>query len=224
MLKIFFAGLVVFASIAAEAKGFVEDKKWTKEQLTEKIKSTQERSGLTIDANDRVLAALQTSLGSNHLRRQMKESLERMKTYEVMVDYKLKTAKLPMGLKAVPLMESGYKNIQGPRSAGIWQFIPETARKYGLKVTEDQDERFEEAKQTDAAMKYYKELHKKFNDWPSAILAYNVGEKALAEGLEKAGTKNVWTALEKGQFAESKNYLPQVMAAVVIVNNPELLK
>lgn len=225
MIKIFFASLVLFVGAGAQAKkGFVEEKKWSKEQLTEKIKQTEKTAGISIAANDLVIGALQNSLSSQQIRRQMRESLKRMQAYEVMIDYKLKNAKLPMALKAVPLMESGYNNIQGPKSAGIWQFIPETAKKYGLKVNEDTDERFEEAKETDAVIKYYKELHKKFKDWPSVLLAYNVGEKALEDGLKKADTKDVWKALEKGQFAENKDYLPQMMAAIVIVSNPDLLK
>lgn len=90
----------------------------------------------------------------------------------------LKKYGIPEDFKYVPLIESGMKRGQySPKgAAGLWQFMPQTGRDYGLKVNSNVDERMNVRLSTIAAAKYIKDLYKKFDSWTLAAAAYNGGE------------------------------------------------
>jgi soluble lytic murein transglycosylase-like protein len=90
----------------------------------------------------------------------------------------LKKYGIPEDFKYVPLIESGMERGQySPKgAAGLWQFMPQTGRDYGLTVNGNIDERMNVRLATIAAAKYIKDLHKQFNSWTLAAAAYNGGE------------------------------------------------
>jgi len=89
-------------------------------------------------------------------------------------------------------------------AVGIWQFMPKTAKKYGLRIDKFVDERRDPIKSTNAAVKYLKFLHEMFGKWYLAALAYNAGEGTLQKAIKRAGTDDLKTLLD-----EKKRYLPK---------------
>ncbi len=98
---------------------------------------------------------------------------------------------IPDDFKYLPLVESGLNEGTSPKgAAGLWQFMPGTARTYGLKVNKGLDERMNIQKSTIAACKYIKELYGEFNSWTLAAAAYNNGSIKLAKAMHKQSEGN----------------------------------
>jgi membrane-bound lytic murein transglycosylase D len=98
---------------------------------------------------------------------------------------------IPDDFKYMPLVESGLCNGISPKgAAGLWQFMPGTARTYGLKVGKGRDERLNVRKSTIAACKYIRELYAEFNSWTLAAAAYNNGEIKLQKQINRQNQDN----------------------------------
>jgi hypothetical protein len=132
------------------------------------------------------------------------------------VDPILKRHGIPADLAAVILVESGGRaNALSPKGArGLWQLMPETARRYGLHVDEIRDDRLDLFSATDAAARYLHDLYVEFGDWRLALAAYNTGEANLGSSILKAHTQNFdqLTSLRMLPL-ETRNYVPRVLAA-----------
>jgi membrane-bound lytic murein transglycosylase D len=126
---------------------------------------------------------------------------------------------LPRELAYLPLVESGFNPR---RAAGIWQFMPRTAKKLGLKIDWWIDERRDPAKSTEAAARYLQYLHEKFGSWPLALAAYNAGEGRVNNALDKAGKNDFWSIRETEHIGkETRDYVPSYIAAAAIATHPE---
>lgn len=129
----------------------------------------------------------------------------------------------PVELLAVPLIESMYRNLPpsaSHNSAGIWQFIPQTARNYGLVVSEPVDQRLDIPLETDAAMRLFSANRARFQDWLLALAAYNQGEDAVQSAIQANGTRDAWRLVEAGAL---NNYITLATAAVILIGNPTLV-
>jgi hypothetical protein len=151
-----------------------------------------------------------------------------MQTYKAMIGKKLEHYRAPTELFALPVVETGYQNRpQDPQheswGAGLWSFIESTARNYGLKVNGQVDERLNPELLTDAAIRYLSSNHARFDDWQLAILAYNVGEQTVQRAITSTGSRDAWVLIHKG-IENDKNYLAKVMATVLILKNPDVVK
>lgn len=103
----------------------------------------------------------------------------------------LKKYNIPEDFKYLALIESGLSNVLSPAgAAGFWQFIPGTAKHFGLEISDQVDERYHVEKATEAACKLLRGSYNKFGSWTLAAAAYNVGEGRIAKELErqKAGS------------------------------------
>ncbi|MDR1912317.1 MAG: lytic transglycosylase domain-containing protein, partial [Helicobacteraceae bacterium] len=98
--------------------------------------------------------------------------------YQPLIKQKIADAGLPPALVYMAMAESSFKPraYSTAKAAGIWQFVPGTAKRYGLKVDSYVDERRDPIKSTDAAIRYLKDLYSQFGKWSLAIMAYNCGE------------------------------------------------
>lgn len=123
---------------------------------------------------------------------------------------------VPEWLLSVGFVESTYNTeAHSPKAAhGIWQFIPGTGDRYGLKRTAWLDERGNPEKSTRAAARYLRDLHALFGDWLLALAAYNWGEGRVARITQRTGVRDFWALAERGLLPqETTNYVPSVLAA-----------
>lgn len=132
---------------------------------------------------------------------------------------------LPAELAYLPLIESGYRTqaVSPAGAAGPWQFIPETGRRYGLRIDSLVDERRDPIKSTHAASQYLKDLHEMFGDWELSLAAYNSGEYRVARILAKnKDVEDFWDMRDGGLLpSETSAYVPKFLAAVQIAKAPE---
>ena len=129
---------------------------------------------------------------------------------------------VPEWLISVGFVESTYSaNAHSPAEAhGIWQFIPGTGQRYGLKRTAWTDDRSHPEKSTRAAARYLRDLYALFGDWPLALAAYNWGEGRVARVTQRTGVHDFWTLANRGLMPEETvNYVPAVIAAAQLLFN-----
>jgi hypothetical protein len=125
---------------------------------------------------------------------------------------------VPDEVVALVLIESaGQPTALSPKGArGIWQFMPYTARRYGLAVTADVDERIEVVKSTVAAARYLHDLYQRFGDWQLAFAAYNAGEQAVEQAVARTGHGDFFR-IDRVLPEETRHYVPAVMSAVELL-------
>ncbi len=131
---------------------------------------------------------------------------------------------LPEDLVYLALIESGFHPYAKSRAkaVGPWQFIYGTAKRYGLKIDRWVDERRDPEKSTYAAALYLKDLFNMFNSWYLAMAGYNAGEYTIMKSINKFGTSDFWElAKYKSMRRETKEYIPKLLAALIIAKNPE---
>ena len=131
---------------------------------------------------------------------------------------------IPVEVSNLAIIES--RLVASARSrrgaAGLWQFMPRTARKYGLKVGLLRDERKDPVKSTEAAAKYLAELHNRFDDWFLAIAAYNCGPSRLARIIRREGTDDFFElAQRKAVSKETRLLVARFIAVTMILRNKE---
>ncbi len=151
------------------------------------------------------------------------ESYKRSGQYRPMIVEALKNAGLPEELSWLPLIESGFKvnALSSARALGLWQFIPSTGYKFGLKRDLYVDERLDFEKSTEAAIAYLKELHQIFGDWSTVLAAYNCGEGRVLRVIRTQNVNyldNFWDLYSRLP-RETARYVPRFLATLHIVNN-----
>jgi hypothetical protein len=139
----------------------------------------------------------------NHLRRTMEPIL--------------REEGIPAELSAVVLVESGglTKSLSPKGARGVWQLMPDTARRYGLVVNGSRDDRSDLEKSTRAAAHYLRELYRQFGDWSLALAAYNAGERVVRAAMDRSGFRDFRSISDRMLLpAETRSYVPAVTAAI----------
>jgi len=157
------------------------------------------------------------------LKPSIQESLIRSAKYKNLIDKALDENKLPRGLAYLPVIESAYVPTLTSRAGahGIWQFMPETAREYGLRVDWWVDERADPERSTRAAATYLRDLYRQFNDWPLALAAYNAGPGRIRRAMESTGASTFWELLDAEAVPkETRGYVPTFFATLTIASDP----
>ncbi len=130
---------------------------------------------------------------------------------------------LPEDIVWLALVESGFDpTIVSPAgAAGLWQFMPEGARIYGLAVDRWLDERLDPERSTLAAARYLADLHQRFGSWELAFAAYNMGYGGLLSSIRKYNTNDFWelSRLESGMPLETALYVPKIVAMAIVAKN-----
>lgn len=178
---------------------------------------------LPIELNDRILSFIELFQGN--LRDFMQESLHRSARYLPMVQSVFRNEGLPLDLAYLAIVESGFKNNALSRASarGMWQFMPATGKEHGLTQNWFIDERSDPEKATRAAAQYLKSLNSMFDgDWNLAMASYNAGPGRLQRAVKKSKINDYWKLTETSKYLpkETRNYVPMIMAAVIIAKNP----
>jgi membrane-bound lytic murein transglycosylase D len=152
------------------------------------------------------------------------ESYKRSGRYYPDMVQAFRDAGLPEDLAWLPLIESGFKvrALSRARALGLWQFIPSTGYKFGLKRNDWIDERLDPAKSTQAAIAYLKELHQIFGDWTTVLAAYNSGEGnvlRVIRGQKINYLDNFWDLFLQLP-RETSRYVPRYLATLSIIKDP----
>ena len=131
---------------------------------------------------------------------------------------------VPRDLAYLAMVESAFRPVAYSRAKakGVWQFISATGKRYGLQQDWWVDERSDTEKATRAAARYLKDLYDMFGDWNLAMAAYNAGEGKIQRGIERYKTNDYWKLRQtRALRRETKNYVPLILAAVVVAKAPE---
>lgn len=127
--------------------------------------------------------------------------------------------RVPIELKYLTIPESAldWRTTSHAGAAGIWQFIPSTAKEYFLEVNSTCDERLDIYKSTAAAAAYFNDLYDQFHDWILVVAAYNCGPSTLSRAIVKAGSSDYWK-IQHLLPKETQNYVPTYIACVYWAN------
>jgi len=164
------------------------------------------------------------NLFQNQQRKIFASWLTRSGRYLPMMRQQLAEAGLPQDLVYLSMIESGFKPnaFSTARAVGLWQFMEPSAKRFGLQVNSYVDERRDPVLSTKAAIAYLHDLHSQFDNWYMAIAAYNAGEGRISTGVKKYNCKNFWDLAEEDYLAlETKRYVPQLIAAIIIAKSPK---
>ncbi|HEX7452599.1 MAG TPA: transglycosylase SLT domain-containing protein, partial [Polyangiaceae bacterium] len=135
----------------------------------------------------------------------------------------LSRAGVPTDLVWLSMIESGHNpTITSPAgAAGLWQFMPDAGRTYGLTVDRWVDERLDPERSTEAASRYLSDLYRRFGSWELAIASYNMGYGGLARSIRKFNSNDFWELVryEAGIPWETTLYVPKIFALAIVMNN-----
>ena len=180
--------------------------------------------GMPVDLHAKVLGYVARFQGD--LRPFMEDGLDRGQRYLPMIRAVFEEEGVPTELAYVPLVESSFKpNALSRASArGIWQFILGTGREFGLDRDWFIDERADPAKATRAAAQYLKSLYEVFGDWNLALASYNGGPGRVQRALRRSGQATFWEVASTTRYLprETREYVPMVLAAVIVGRSPDL--
>ncbi|MFZ3053269.1 MAG: lytic transglycosylase domain-containing protein [Sulfuricurvum sp.] len=114
---------------------------------------------------------------------------------------KFEEANVPLFFSLIPYCESNFRSdIRGHGTAGLWQFMAQSGRTYGLTIKKGNDERTDICRSTDAAILYIKDLKKEFGSWYLADFAYGMGEIKLKRLIKKNGSNKISVLLKDPAF------------------------
>ena len=160
---------------------------------------------------------------TNRHRKTFARWLARSSRYLPMIKEEFAKAGLPLDLAYLPMIESGFNTTVSSRASavGTWQFMRATGVSYGLTVNNYVDERRDPVKSTKAAVAYLANLYKMFDSWHLAVAAYNAGEGRIKRAMKQSDTDDFWEIAQSQYIhSETKLYVPQLIAAIMIAKDP----
>lgn len=145
--------------------------------------------------------------------------MKRARRYFPHIEKRLKELNLPDDLKYVAITESSLRPhaVSSSGAAGVWQFIPSTGEKHGMRRNKTLDERFDFLKATDGALTYLKNLYEEFGSWTLAMAAYNAGENRIRREIDFQKTNNYFYL---DLPMETERYVYKIAAAKIILSDP----
>lgn len=162
----------------------------------------------------------------SYIRRYMVDGVEeseamlgRTSIYFSVFEHYLRLYNLPDALKYLPLVESGLQTrvTSHAGAAGLWQFVPATARQYNLSANGQIDERLDTYQATEAAVRMLATLYHQFGDWGLVLAAYNAGPGRVQQAVRQARCNDYWEVM-RFLPRESQKYVPAFLAAAYLVN------
>jgi membrane-bound lytic murein transglycosylase D len=178
---------------------------------------------IPIPLNQRVLSYIELFQGRLH--DFIEEGMRRGSKYLPMIQDVFRAEGLPLDLAYVPLVESAFKPnaVSRVKAKGVWQFMAGTAVENGLRRDWYIDERSDPEKATVAAAKYLRTLSNMFKgDWHLALASYNGGPGRMQRAIRQSQIDDFWKLIERPKILprETREYVPMILAAIVIARNP----
>ena len=191
-------------------------------EVKEAVKTDPVAHDIPIPMNARVLSFVELFQGRLH--DFLEEGMRRGSRYLPMIQEVFREEGLPLDLAYIPLVESAFKPnaLSRAKAKGVWQFMRGTGLENGLRQDWYIDERSDPEKATVAAAKYLGQLVDIFEgDWHLAIASYNGGYGRVQRAMKKGKTEDFWTLAQKNLLPrETRDYVPMILAAVIIAKNP----
>lgn len=175
--------------------------------------------GIPITHNNHVARIIQ--FFNTQGRRNMQVWLNRLPKYAKIIGPLLEEEGVPRDLIFMALVESGLnpRAYSWKHASGPWQFISSTGKRYGLQRDWWVDERRDVEKATRAAARYMADLYNEFGDWYLAMAAYNAGEVRVRRAIRVHDSRDFWKLYVLPR--QTRNYVPNIMAAFLIAQDPE---
>ena len=191
-------------------------------KITAELKST--KSDLPLVVNDYVAGFISYYSNSPAGHAHLLHSLERAGKYKDLIAKNLRDQGVPQDLMYLAVAESGFQpqalNAKSG-AAGMWQFMSFQGA-YGLFHNGLVDERFDPEKSSIAYAKYMKSLYNQFGDWYLAMAAYDWGPGYVQRAVMRTGYADFWELYRRNALpGETKNYVPGIIAAIIMAKNPE---
>jgi peptidoglycan lytic transglycosylase D len=181
------------------------------------------KSDLPLVVNDYVAAFINFFANTQKGHNTLMHSFERSGRYHAMIQRVMAEEGVPQDLIYLAVAESGFNPRalnRRSRAGGMWQFMPRG--NYGLTRNSYVDERFDPEKSTRAYARYMKFLYNQLGDWYLAMAAYDWGAGNVQRAVEKTGYADFWELYKRNNLpGETKNYVPEILAAIIVANHPK---
>jgi membrane-bound lytic murein transglycosylase D len=181
------------------------------------------KSDLPLMVNDYVAAYINRFANTPGGHNTLLHSFQRAGRYKTMIQRVMAEEGVPQDLIYLAVAESGFNpRAMNPKShaGGMWQFMPND-KFYGLARTAYVDERFDPEKSTRAYARYMKFIYNQLGDWYLSMAAYDHGAGNIQHAVQRTGYADFWELYKRHELpTETQNYVPQILAAIIIANNP----
>ena len=180
------------------------------------------KSDLPLVVNDYVASVINFFANTKKGHNTLLHSLQRAGRYKAMIQRVMAEEGVPQDLIYLAVAESGFNPRALNRrshAGGMWQFMP--GPYYGLTRNAYVDERFDPEKSTRAYARYMKFIYDQLGDWYLSMAAYDHGAGNIQREVQKTGYADYWELYKRGELPkETKNYVPEILAAIIIANHP----
>lgn len=179
-------------------------------------------SQLPLVVNDTVLSFI-NYFAYGKGRRTLEYALKRSGKYRPMIFRILAEEGVPQELIYLAQAESGFlpRAVSYKSAVGMWQFIKDTGKLYGLAQSPHTDDRLDPERATRAAARHLRDLYEELGDWHLALAAYNCGTGCVDRAVQKTAYADYWALRSRGAIpVETTNYVPIILALTIIMMNP----
>jgi membrane-bound lytic murein transglycosylase D len=184
------------------------------------------KSDLPLMVNDYVAAYINFFANTQRGHNTLLHSFQRAGRYKTMIQRVMAEEGMPQDLIYLAVAESGFnpraigpKTRSGGKAGGMWQFMPTGS--YGLARNAYVDERFDPEKSTRAYARYMKFIYSQLGDWYLSMAGYDWGSGNIQRAVQKTGYADFWELYKRNNLpVETRNYVPEILAAIIIANNP----
>jgi len=181
------------------------------------------KSDLPLVVNDYVATYINFFANTPRGHNTLLHSFQRGGRYKAMIQRVMAEEGVPQDLIYLAVAESGFNpramNAKS-HAGGMWQFMPND-KFYGLARTAYVDERFDPEKSTRAYARYMKFIYNQLGDWYLSMAAYDHGTGNIQHAVQRTGYADFWELYKRNNLpVETKNYVPEILAAIIIANNP----
>ncbi len=214
------ASLNIYDQLIGDIKSIDVDQKvdfeLSTELLKERLKKMDEKSPFNIEYNIGLENVIKSFLKNR------KRSFERLmglsQFYFPLFEEELAKNNIPLEIKYLAVVESALntKAISRVGATGLWQFMYQTGKQYGLKINSFVDERNEPLASSKAASQYMNNMFKIFNDWDLVLAAYNSGPGNVAKAIRRSGGQQNYWNIRRNLPKETQGYLPAFLATMYI--------